>query len=380
MKKLLNGNLAVSIAVALSKVDVIAAYPITPQTSIIEKLASMCERGEITASFIRTESEHSSMACCFGAALSGARVFTTTSSQGIVLMHEMLHWVSGSRLPVVMVNVSRALGPPWSLWVDHTDSLSQRDTGWIQIYCSNNQEVLDTTIQAFRIAEEINIPVMVNMDGFLLSHTFEPVDVPSAKKVDIYLKRRRKKFEIQKQKSISFGGVTYSDDYYIFRKNLQIDFEKTRDIIEKCEEEFQKIFGRKYGMIEKYSMDDADIVVVTMGSLSGTVKDVIDRVRARDVKAGLLRIRVFNPMPANELRENLGNKKIAVIDRNLSPGKGGIVCQELKSILFDSGTSCRIFGFIGGLGGKDISPSQIEDIILYTYKKERPEKDILWIS
>lgn len=380
MKKLLNGNLAVVTAVAIAKVDVIAAYPITPQTSIIERLASMCENGEIKASFIRVESEHSSMACCFGAALTGARVFTATSSQGIVLMHEMLHWVSGSRLPVVMVNVNRALGPPWSLWVDQSDSLSQRDTGWIQIYCSNNQEVLDTTIQAFRIAEETNIPVMINMDGFLLSHTMEPVDIPSSKKADIYLRNRKKKFELQKYKGISFGGVTSSDDYYKFRKNLQDDFERAIEIIKRCDEEFGKIFGRNYGMIEKYRVNDADVVVVTMGSLSGTVKDVIDSVRSRGIRAGLLRIRVFNPMPAEEIRRILWKRKIAVIDRNLSPGKGGIVCQELKSILYDSKETLKIFGFIGGLGGKDITPSSIEEIILYTYKRKSPEREILWIE
>lgn len=360
--------------------EVIAAYPITPQTQIVEELSELCANGELKARFIKVESEHSAMASCIGASATGARAFTATSAQGLALMHELLHWAAGARLPIVLANVNRAMAPGWSIWTEQTDSLAQRDTGWIQFYCESNQEVLDTVIQAFKISEQVMLPSMLILDAFFLSHTYEIVDVPAQELVDSYLPKQELKYKIDVNDPRAFGGLVSPEHYYELRYKIQKAMEEAVDVARKADQEFRDIFGRKYGLIEEYRAEDADVVLVASGTVTSTSRRVVDEWREKGKKVGLLKIRMFRPFPVDDLRESLrADQKIAVIDRNLSPGCGGVFFQELKSALYTSDEKPLIFGFIAGLGGRDITPEIISEIIDYTFKHERPE-DIIWVG
>jgi len=268
MKKLITGNHTVSFGVKLSRAEVIAAYPITPQTEIVEKLSEMVADGSLPAKFIKVESEHSAMAACIGASATGARAFTATSSQGLALMHEMLHWASGARLPIVMTNVNRAMAPPWNVWSDQTDSLAQRDTGWLQFYCEDNQEIVDTIIQAYKISEKVMLPAMVVLDAFILSHTSEPVDIPLQKKVDKFLPPYNPKYKLDIANPHAFGGLVKPDWYYEFRYKISRAMEDAKDLINKVGKDFGREFGRSYGLIEEYRCNKADIILVTSGTIS----------------------------------------------------------------------------------------------------------------
>src|SRR3989304_1672956 len=270
VKKLIMGNHAVSFGVMLSKVDVIAAYPITPQTQVVELLSDMCADKKINTGFLKVESEDSAMASCIGASTAGARTFTATSSQGLLLMHELLHWAAGARLPIVMANVTRALGPAWNIWTEETDSVAQRDTGWIQFYCASNQEVLDTVIQAYRVAEAGSLPAMLNLDAFYLSHTSEPVDVPDQGAVDGYLPPFRPPFRLDPARPRTFGGPAGPDAYMEFRYDLQQAMDEAKDALAKADAEFRLRFGRGYGLVEARETEGADLVLVTMATLAGT--------------------------------------------------------------------------------------------------------------
>ena len=381
MRKLMTGNSAVSHGVVLSRAQVISAYPITPQTTIVEELSEMCADGRLPAKFIRVESEHSAMACVAAAAATGARVFTATSSHGLAYMHEMLHWVSGTRLPVVMVNANRAIGAPWSIWCDQGDSLSQRDTGWLQLYCQSAQEALDTVIQAYRIAEEILLPVMVLVDGFFLSHTSEPVDIPDQEAVDRFLPPFHPRYKLTPDDPHTFNIMADTSLFISFRHEAQIAMETAKKLAARVDREFKSQFGRGYGLMEKFRCTDAEVVLLTMGTAAGTAREVIDQYRRQGKKVGLCRLRLFRPFPAEALIKTLsGMKKVAVLDRDNSLGAGGIVGQELKAALFRAPRKPKVFEFIAGLGGKDITPETIQKIMETTIRNANPNGAPIWLE
>jgi pyruvate/2-oxoacid:ferredoxin oxidoreductase alpha subunit len=384
MKKLLLGSHAVAHGARLSMVDVIAAYPITPQTSIVEKLAEFCSDGSLNARFVNVESEHSAMAACIGASSAGARAFTATSSQGLALMHELLHWAAGARLPIVLANANRALAAPWSIGTDHTDSLSQRDTGWLQFYCENCQECLDTTIQAFKIAETVSLPVMINLDGFVLTHISEPVDIPELDRVTAYLPPFNPEFKLDVEEPRAFGGGMIGPHarYYMdFRSKMQDSMEQAKTAAQQADEEFREVFARRYGVVDEYHCDHADLVIISAGTIAGTVRAVAKNLRGSHIKVGALKVRMFRPFPSEKVREILQSaKKVAVIDRDLSPGLGGIFTQEVRSCLYRLRSRPQVFGFLTGLGGNDVSPEVVSEIIDYALNHDEPAKDYVWIG
>ncbi|RLB05261.1 MAG: pyruvate ferredoxin oxidoreductase [Deltaproteobacteria bacterium] len=381
MRKVLTGNQAVAYGVFLSRAEVISAYPITPQTTIMENLAELWADGVLEAKFLRVESEHSAMASIIGASMVGARTFTATSSQGLALMHEMLHWAAGARLPIVMVNVNRALGAPWNIWSDQTDSLSQRDTGWIQLYCENNQEVLDTIIQAYMIAETVSIPVMVVLDAFFLSHTSEVVEIPEGGEVEKFLPPYRPRYRLDVNDPHSFNLMVSPDYYQEFRYKIQMAMEEAKVVAEEVDGRFAKVFSRGYGLVEDYLCDEAELILVTTGTVTSTSRQVISQLRQKGQRVGLLKIKMFRPFPVQEVRAHLkGVQKVAVIDRNISFGCGGIFAQEIKAALCDQGERPQVFSFVTGLGGRDITPSVISEVIEYTRRNDRPEKEVIWVG
>jgi len=381
MRKVIMGNHALSFGAMLGRAQVIAAYPITPQTQVVELLSEMCADGTLKAKFIKVESEHSAMAASLGASLAGARTFTATSAQGLALMHELLHWASGGRLPVVMGNINRAMAPGWSIWSDQNDSLSQRDTGWIQYYCASNQEALDTVIQAFKVSEALYIPSMVIIDAFTLSHTYEVVNIPDQEKVDKFLPPYRPQIRLTPEDPHAFGGLTSPEYYFELRYKLQKDMEKVPDLIEQTGKEYQKLFGRYLGLVEEYCCQDAELIFVTSGTTGSTAKVAVDNLRQQGIKAGNLRIRVFRPFPFSIIRTVLSRaKKVAVVDRNISYGHHGIFYQEVKSAFYGQNSQPPIFGFITGLGGRDITPSSFKKIANYVLEKDKPQEEIVWIG
>jgi len=381
MKKVMMGNHALSYGAQLSRAQVVAAYPITPQTQVVELLSEMCADGTLDARFIKVESEHSAMAACIGASVAGARTFTATSAQGLALMHEMLHWASGGRHPVVMGNINRSMAPGWSIWTDQNDSLSQRDTGWMQFYCSSNQEVVDTVIQAFRVSEELMIPAMVILDAFALSHTYEVVDVPDQAAIDKYLPPFRPAIRLTPDEPRAFGGLTGPEHYMELRYMLQKDMERAPDLIEETGREYEKLFGRPMGLVDAYRCDDADLVFVTSGTAGFTARVAVDELRASGLKAGNLRIKVFRPFPFAKVREVLGKaKRAAVVDRNCSYGAHGIFYQEVKSALYGQAGAPPVFGYIAGLGGRDIMVDSFKDVAAHALAKDRADEEIVWIG
>lgn len=357
MIKTLTGNFAVAEAAKLARIKVTSAYPITPQTTIVEKLSEMIEKGELEAKMIRVESEHSALAATLGAAAAGARAFTATASHGLLYMHEVLWWNASARIPVVMAVAARAIGAPWNIHVEHSDIMDQRDTGWIIGIAQENQEVLDMTIQAFRISEDprVYLPMIVGLDGFILTHTVAPVDVPDQRDVDNWLPPRRQPYVITPETKISMGNMTSDEDYYMMRYSIQVGQEAAKKVIEEVDESYGKAFGRRYGgLVECYKCDDADYVMILMGSWAGDAKQAIDTLREKGVNVGIARIRFIRPWPAEILREKLSNKKgVLVFDRSISFGNTGQLFTEISSTLYGL-TSIR--GVVAGLGGVDVTP------------------------
>ena len=379
MSQAMIGNHAISWAAVLSRVQVIAAYPITPQTQVVELLSEMCSDGRLDAKYLKVESEHSAMAASIGASAAGARAFTATSSHGLAYMHEMLHWAAGARTPVVLANISRAMGPPWNIWTDQNDSLSQRDTGWMQVYCQNNQEVLDSIIQSFRVSEELLLPTMVVLDAFVLSHTMEPVTLPDQGKVDSYLKPFEPEYKLDPENPLTFGGITSPDEYFELRYNIQQAFEQSKDLWEQAGEEYAELFGRKYGLVETYKAEDAETLIITSATIASTSRVAVDRLRERGEKVGLLRIRMFRPFPAEKVREIVSSvKRALVIDRNISFGASGIFFQEVKAAMYNVPQAPPICGFVTGLGGRDVTSRDIEKMTEQTMKMDEPQPDILF--
>jgi pyruvate/2-oxoacid:ferredoxin oxidoreductase alpha subunit len=383
VKKVMMGNHAVSWGARLARAEVIAAYPITPQTQVVEELAEMCADGRLDARFIKVESEHSAMAACIGASAAGARSFTATSSQGLALMHEMLHWAANGRLPVVMANVNRALGPGWNIWTDQSDSLSQRDTGWVQLYCETNQEVLDTTVMAFKLAETLDLPVMLVLDAFYLSHTSEPVDVPDQDTVDAFLPRREARYKLDVHDPHAFGALVRPDAYMEMRWHLQEAMGRVESAWREVEEGWARVSGRRYGAVEGYRVEDAALILVTSGTITSTARYVVDRLREGGEAVGLVKVKMFRPFPAAALRDLLaGAERVAVLDRNLSPGRGGIFAEELRAALYSGNGSPRpeVYGYVVGLGGRDVTPPVIESIVKSTWQASGPEREDLWVG
>jgi pyruvate/2-oxoacid:ferredoxin oxidoreductase alpha subunit len=382
LNKILTGNEAVSTAVKLARVEVIAAYPITPQTSISEKLSNYCAQGEMDADFIKVESEHSAMACVVGAASAGVRTFTATSSHGLALMHEMLHWASGARLPIVMVNVNRALGSPWNIWCDHGDSISQRDTGWLQFYCASAQEVIDTVLMSFKLAETVYTPTMVMLDGFFLSHTAEQVELPEPELVDKFLPRLENPNAIDPANPRTYHAVTSPEHFQEFKyKQFEgaIDAEQTA---RKIEQEWGDLTGRRYDALETFMADDAETLIVAKGTSAGTCKYVVRQLREQGRKVGLVRLRQFRPFPEVALKEALGKARtIAVLDQSVSPGSEGAVCQEIKAALYQGNGRPAVHGFVGGLGGRDITPEDITKMVDTAEAGVQPEPGhVNWVG
>ncbi len=380
MKDFITGNEAVAHAVRLCRTPLIAAYPITPQTAIYEKLSEWEASGQLKGIMMRTESEHSAMASCISASLTGVRTFTATSSQGLALMHEMLHFAAGCRVPVVMANVNRLLAAPWGFWADQLDSLSQRDTGWIQFYCENGQEALDTVIQSYRIAEQVYLPAMVCLEAFFVSHFMEVVDIPQQERVDLFLPPMDLPHKFDIEHPGFFVPVVPSELYRKYKYMAQASMDSVKEVAIRVDQEFKRIFGRGYGILEPMMIEDAEVVVVTAGSITSTARVAIRGLREKGEKLGLLKIRLFRPFPVEAIQEVLrGKKKIAVIDRNISLGGGGIFCQELRAGLVHSSDHPLIYGYIAGVGGTDVTPEIIEKIALDALGRSEPDDSPIWV-
>lgn len=364
MKHVLTGNEAVAIAAKLARVNVIAAYPITPQTAVVEKLAEYVANGELNAEFMKVESEHSALSACIGASAVGARAFTATSSQGLMLMSEMLFVTSGLRLPIVIANANRSLSAPLNIWCDQQDSFAVRDSGCVQIYCENNQEILDSIIQAYRVAEELLLPVMVCYDGYILSHTTEPVEVPEQAEVDKFLPSYKHPHQLDPDKPVTMGPLGVPEYYAEFRRMLQQAMHAAKHKLVEVDREFGKRFGRRYGLLERYKSGDADILLLTAGSLSSSVKELIDRYRKRGEKVGLIKVRAYRPFPGEELVKALGHAKaVAVLEKDISLGWAGALFTDVSAAFVNVKKAPLIMNFICGLGGRDVSPLQIREAL-----------------
>jgi len=379
--RVIEGTHAVSYAVQRCRVQVVAAYPITPSSAVVELLAEMCADKRLNARYVPVESEHSAMATLAGASQAGARAFTATSSHGLAYMHEMLHWCAGARLPIVLANVNRAMGTPWNIFVDQNDSLSQRDTGWIQFYCENNQDVFDTVIQAYRVAEQVLMPAMVCLDAFFLSHTSEPVSIPTQAAVDAYLPAFQPPYRLDPDRPHAFGGYTGADGYMELRARMEGAMRTAVTAAAEADEMFEAAFGRRHHLVAPYRADDADVLLVTSGTAAGTARAVVDAYRERGVRVGLAKIRLFRPFPFDALRQVVrGVPKLAVFDRNISFGHGGIMASEIKAALHGVVDAPRVFSFVGGLGGRDVTPATLEAAVDYTRGRDVPEAEMLWLG
>jgi len=373
---ILDGNRAAAQGVKLSRVQVIAAYPITPQSPVTEKLSEFVEGKELDAQYIAVESEHSALAVCTSASMVGARTFTATSSHGLAYMHEMLHWAAGARLPLVLACVNRAIGAPWNVLNDQQDSISQRDTGWIQIYARNNQEIIDSIIQAYKIAESVYVPVMVCYDGYVLSHTEMPVAVPSQEDVDRFLPQYKPHTILDPANPKNYNLVTLANPrvnaegvlchgYMELRYLLQEALQNSRETITTVGREFGELFGRSYAnMFWENRLDDADVVIVAMGSLAMEAMVAADMLREAGHKVGVLGLRVFRPFPKADVAKALKKSRLVVVfDKNISYGLEGATCSEIKSALYGSSVRAVVRNFIVGLGGRDIKARELVDAV-----------------
>ncbi len=385
-RMLLTGNHAASYGAMLAGNAndgiVIAAYPITPQTDIIKRLSDLVADGSLANSrYVPVESEHSAMALLLGASMTGARTFTATSSQGLLLMGELVWWAAGSRCPVVMVNVNRALAPAWSIFTDQQDSLSMRDSGWLQYYCANNQEVLDSILMGYRIGEKLALPVMVVLDAFVLSHTSDQVWVPPVDAVRRFLPRYEAPVKLDTEKPTTFAGLAIPNLYPSFRRKIDRALTRVPEVEAEAERDFAELFGRRYQPVIGYRVEDAELVLVASATSASTARPAVDRARERGVKAGVVRVRRFRPFPAEALRTVLGRAaKVAVLDRNISLGGEGIFATEIKAALYGSDQNPQVHGYIAGLGGQDITPNTITDILDRTLAAEAPPPEPTWIG
>ena len=384
-KMFLSANEAAAHGVRLAKPQVVSAYPITPQTTLVEKIADFIANGQMEARYMMVESEHSAMASALGASMMGARTFTASSSQGLLYMCEMLNYVSGARFPVVMADANRSTANPWSILGDHRDAMAMRDSGFIQLYVESGQEALDTMIQAYKLAEdpEVMLPVMVNLDGFTLTHTYEAVDIPEQAEVDAFLPpyETKNKFDLEHPMSLCDGFLI---DIQTEERIMQCNaYEIAKRKLSQIDEEFGNLFGRKYGgMVEEYKTEDADDVLVAMGSTAGTVRVVVDELREEGRKVGLIKLRSFRPFP-KEFFAEAGKKFrcVGVIDRSISFGFDGTVYGDVKASMYGNGNAGTA-NFIAGLAGRDISKPMIREMfdVLANIAEGKKEEEVQFIG
>jgi len=378
MRRLLTGNHAVAWGARLARPKVVPVYPITPQTPVLELLTEFHAAGELDAEFLTPESEHSVMAACVPASLAGARVFTATASQGLMLMHEVLHYASGARAPIVMANVNRTVASPWAFWPDQTDSLAQRDTGWVQLYVESAQEALDTVLQAFRIAEQVGLPVMLNLDAFYVSHALEPVLVPPQALVDAYLPSYAPEHFLDPERGESWGNVVTQDMYCRHRRALGAAMDQVPAAALQADREWQERTGRSWGILERYRCEGAELVIATLGSMCGTAREAVDELRAAGIPAGLLKVRLFRPLPAQALRAALaGVRDVLVLDRNFSPGSGGVLHQELRGALYGMQNAPGVHGYLAGVGGVNVPVAKIRELASQV-SRVNPSFEAVW--
>ena len=365
-RQFLSGNEAFAYGVRLARPQVISAYPITPQTIVVEKLSEFVEDGSLKSEFIHVESEHSALSCAMGASSVGARAFTATSSQGLLYMAECLPYAAGGRFPIVMMNANRSTALPWSIYGDQRDSLSQLDSGWIQAYAENAQEALDLALMSFYIAEhkQVSTPFMANLDGFVLTHTYEVVDVPTAQQADEFLPpfETENKMSLTKPKNLGFSAGPDTNTFFKYKEHTGLL--NVKKAVTEAESRFESIFGRHYsGLTENYRTDDADYILITLGSISGLVREIVDKLREQGEKAGLLRIRYMRPFPNEEIAKAVKNAKaVGVLEKDISFGNEGTVYTNVNSALQKASISIPTSDYIGGLGGRNISPGEIENI------------------
>ncbi|MDO8914497.1 MAG: transketolase C-terminal domain-containing protein [Coriobacteriia bacterium] len=373
--EVMTGNEAAAAAVKLARVQVVAAYPITPQSPVVEQLSAWVESGELPAEFVTVESEHSALTVCITASTVGARVFTATSANGLAYMTEQVWWAAGARLPIVMCIANRAMAAPWNVLNDQQDSMSVRDAGWVQLYCRDNQEILDTTLQAYRIAERLNVPVMVCYDGFLLSHTVMPVSVPSVGDADAFLPKRPEPLQIvDVNDPRNIGPVVIADPradasgqschgYMEIRALHQQALLAALEVVPEVDAEYAAVVGRGWGGLTwEYLLEDAELVLVAAGSLGTQATVAVETLRAQGVQAGVLGIRCYRPFPAAALRERLvGRKGVLVFDKALSYGYEGPICADLRAALSGEPDAPTVWGAVCGLGGRDVSPDHLVD-------------------
>ena len=372
----LEGSFAVAEAVRMANADVIAAYPITPQTHIVERLAEMIADGELDAEFICVESEHSAMSACVGASAAGARVFTCSAGQGLELMHEVLYIPSSMRLPVVAVAANRALSAPLSIWCDHSDAMSIRDIGWIQMFAENNQQAFDLTVCAFRVAESVLFPAMVHIDGFFLSHVIEDIELPDDDAVRDFIPDYEHPFVLDPDKPVSMGCFAPPFIYAETKKAQEVAFEHTKSELMSVWDDFGRTFGRHYSPVEPYKMEDARIALLTMGSYSETAMLAVDEMQEEGVDVGLLRLRLWRPFPFAELRDAVKNVELVVVlDRAVSFGMGGPVCSEVRAALYQMENKPHVIGFIGGLGGRDIPIAGFKYMVKRAQERVKEKKE-----
>jgi pyruvate ferredoxin oxidoreductase alpha subunit len=360
-------SLAVADAVKLCNVDVVAAYPITPQTHIVEHLAELVANGELDAEYIPVESEHSAMSACLGSAAAGARTFTATASQGLALMNEVVYVAPPMRLPVIMAVANRALSAPLSIWADHSDMMSVRDTGWIQIIAENGQQAMDNTIIAFRIGEDprVLLPVMVHLDGFNLTHVIEPFIFPTQEEVDKYLPKNNYPLPLNPDRPVAMGDFGPPAIFMETKWAQEMNLRNSKKVILQAWEEFDNAFGRKYLPVEKYHSDGAKVLLMTMGSVGETASVAIDEMRAEGMDVGQIRLRLWRPFPFEELREAVKDADVLIVmDRALSfGGPAGPVASEVKSALYNQAKRPRVVSYIISLGGRDTTIAGYKDIV-----------------
>jgi pyruvate ferredoxin oxidoreductase alpha subunit len=391
-----NGNTAAALGVRLCRPQVIAAYPITPQTPVTEKLSEYVEEGTLAAEYIPVESEHSAMAVCIAASSAGSRVFTATSANGLLYMHEQVQWAAGARLPIVMCVVNRAVGAPWNIWNDQQDSISQRDTGWIQIYCADHQQIIDTVIKAYWLAEKVSVPIMVCYDGYILSHTFMPFDLPQPKQVDSFLPPFKPEYALNPDEPANLNTVTLPDvrvdvkgelahGYMEIRYLLQKDTRLALQEAAQAEKRFAEVFGRGGNpYIEPYLCDDAEYVAVGLGSITYQLRVCVDELRREGIKVGVMGVRYYRPFPDKAIADALKNKKtVIVFEKALSYGYEGALASDLKSALYEylagTGSLPVIQNYIVGIGGREIRTDDLTKA-LKAATRGRVAQEPVWIG
>jgi len=371
-------SIALAEAVRMANADCIAAYPITPQTHIVEHLSELVADGKLDAEFIPVESEHSALSVCAGTSAVGARTFTATSAQGLALMHEILFIVSGMRLPIVMAVANRALSAPLSIWNDHSDVMASRDCGWIQIFTESGQDTFDQTLCAFRIAEDqrVLIPTIINLDGFTLSHVVEPMQWVEQEQVDGFLPPYKPLHTLHPDKPVTMGAFGMPEVYAEAKKAQEVALRNSYPVILEVWNKWGEMTGRHYHPVETYRMKGAKIALLTMGSFGEIAMEAVDQMRAKKIPVGLIKLRLWRPFPFEEIRKSIqGLETLVIMDRAISLGGiGGPVCSEIKAALYQQTKRPKIFGFVGGLGGRDMPPQQFEEMVQQALKMKSKKK------